>query len=412
MSQLDTTLKLLGITDTNIHVQDTREEFHGKGSGRKKYLVVRAELSYTLTHCPQCGFDALHRNGHKLTHIHVDGPTDQPVILELNKQRWRCTNCHSTCTATTSVVRPNHAIGHKLAMHAIKLASKSLTEKNIAAFTGISTNSVQRILDANIHPHASRILPVNLCFDEFRSTKNAMSFICIDADTHKAVKILGGRLNKDIKQFFINQYSVDDRAAVKRVVMDMNASYQLIVHELFPNAIIIIDRFHIVQLIARAMDQIRVQCLKQLDVHSREHKVLKSLWKLFHKVQPDAKHSHYLFGLNEYSTEQNAIDLGTGVSTAFKTAYDTYLAIHDALMGGHYRKIKSLIMTYQSNGTALDTAMTTLRKNLRGVVNAAKSPYSNGPIEGVNRKIKELKRTCYGFSNQANMFKRAYQIIA
>ena len=160
------------------------------------------------------------------------------------------------------------------------------------------------------------------------------------------------------------------------------------------------------------MDQIRVQCLKQLDVHSREHKVLKSLWKLFHKVQPDAKHSHYLFGLNEYSTEQNAIDLGTGVSTAFKTAYDTYLAIHDALMGAHYRKIKSLIMTYQSNGTALDTAMTTLRKNLRGVVNAAKSPYSNGPIEGVNRKIKELKRTCYGFSNQANMFKRAYQIVA
>ncbi|ALI53338.1 hypothetical protein IMAU20078_02104 [Lactobacillus helveticus] len=36
MSQLDNTLKLLGITDTNIQVFGTREEFHGRGSGRKK----------------------------------------------------------------------------------------------------------------------------------------------------------------------------------------------------------------------------------------------------------------------------------------------------------------------------------------------------------------------------------------
>ncbi|OIL06765.1 hypothetical protein ATW92_10200 [Oenococcus oeni] len=38
MFQLDNTLKLLGITDTNIQVFGTREEFHGRGSGRKKYL--------------------------------------------------------------------------------------------------------------------------------------------------------------------------------------------------------------------------------------------------------------------------------------------------------------------------------------------------------------------------------------
>ena len=36
MSQLDNTLKLLGITDTNIQVFGTREEFNGRGSGRKK----------------------------------------------------------------------------------------------------------------------------------------------------------------------------------------------------------------------------------------------------------------------------------------------------------------------------------------------------------------------------------------
>ncbi len=59
MSQLDNTLKLLGITDTNIQVFGTREEFHGRGSGRKKYLVIQAELTYTLRRCPSCGYNTL-----------------------------------------------------------------------------------------------------------------------------------------------------------------------------------------------------------------------------------------------------------------------------------------------------------------------------------------------------------------
>ncbi len=44
MSQLDNTLKLLGITDTNIQVFGTREEFHGRGSGRKSIWSSRQSL--------------------------------------------------------------------------------------------------------------------------------------------------------------------------------------------------------------------------------------------------------------------------------------------------------------------------------------------------------------------------------
>lgn len=84
MSQLDNTLKLLGIIDTNIQVFGTRDEFHGRGSGRKKYLVIQAELTYTLRRYPSCGYNTLHPNGHKLTHVHIAGPMDRHVILELN----------------------------------------------------------------------------------------------------------------------------------------------------------------------------------------------------------------------------------------------------------------------------------------------------------------------------------------
>ena len=54
----------------------------------------------------------------------------------------------------------------------------------------------------------------------------------------------------------------------------------------------------------------------------------------------------------------------------------------------------------------MDTAIQTLRQNRKYVLNSAKFEYSNGPLEGINRKIKTLKRTCYGFANQKFFFLR------
>ena len=52
----------------------------------------------------------------------------------------------------------------------------------------------------------------------------------------------------------------------------------------------------------------------------------------------------------------------------------------------------------------MDIAIQTLRQNRKYVLNSAKFEYSNGPLEGINRKIKTLKRTCYGFANQKFFF--------
>ena len=54
----------------------------------------------------------------------------------------------------------------------------------------------------------------------------------------------------------------------------------------------------------------------------------------------------------------------------------------------------------------MDIAIQTLRQNRKYVLNSDKFEYSNGPLEGINRKIKTLKRTCYGFANQKFFFLR------
>ena len=103
-----------------------------------------------------------------------------------------------------------------------------------------------RLTLRDIHRWFAR-LPENLCFGEFRSVNSTMSFICCDAEgSHDIVAILENRLTKTIRELFMNRYTNQERAAVKSVVVDLNAQYIKFIKALFPNARIIIDRFHIV----------------------------------------------------------------------------------------------------------------------------------------------------------------------
>ncbi|WP_251941400.1 transposase, partial [Streptococcus thermophilus] len=56
--------------------------------------------------------------------------------------------------------------------------------------------------------------------------------------------------------------------------------------KLFPNAKIVLDRFHIVQHLSRAMNRVRIQIMNHLDRQSQEYCALKRYWKL---IQQDSR---------------------------------------------------------------------------------------------------------------------------
>ena len=171
-------------------------------------------------------------------------------------------------------------------------AREGITATGIARICHGSPSSVIRIIDEAVELK-SRVarLPENLCFDEFRSVNSTMSFICCDAEgSHDIVAILENRLTKTIREHFMNRYTNRERAAVKSVVVDLNAQYIKFIKALFPNARIIIDRFHIVQLVGRALGNARISLMKKMnDCHCREYKILKAHWRLFHKDSADQK---------------------------------------------------------------------------------------------------------------------------
>lgn len=94
------------------------------------------------------------------------------------------------------------------------------------------------------------------------------------------VQIIRTSFKPDILRYFY-KFTPKARSMVKRVTLDCNCYYLLVARKLFPNAQIVIDGFHMVQMFTRSLNSLRVQIMKQFKKQSREYKLLKSPWKLY-----------------------------------------------------------------------------------------------------------------------------------
>ena len=149
----------------------------------------------------------------------------------------------------------------------------------IATDTGVSPSTVARELAT--FTAFSQVkqagLPVNLAFDEFRGVGHQLHFTCLDNDTHRIYQILVQRDQRSLLNYF-NGFSVAERA---RITLDFNYHYQTIIKQFFPHAMIVLDRFHLYQMVNRAFNQLRVQITKDFDLHSRAYIYLKFGWKQY-----------------------------------------------------------------------------------------------------------------------------------
>ena len=93
------------------------------------------------------------------------------------------------------------------------------------------------------------------------------------------------KLQSIIRNFFYH-FLREVQEQVHIITMDMYSPYYDLARQLFPNAKIVLDRFHIVQHLSRAMSRVRVQIMNQFERKSHEYKAIKRYWKL---IQQDSR---------------------------------------------------------------------------------------------------------------------------
>ena len=171
-------------------------------------------------------------------------------------------------------------------------------------------------------------LPKMLCFDEFKSgsfAEGAMSCILMDGKTGKLVDIIENRQKKKLEAYF-QRYSLEKRSQVQLVVTDFYSPYITLTKELFPNANVLIDRFHIVQLIGKSFQNHRISVMKSFPTNKKEYKHLKKYWKLLQKKQSelDWQGRYWRPSFRDHLTQTEIVDRLLSYNEELKQGYEIY----------------------------------------------------------------------------------------
>lgn len=411
------TRKLLGLTDKSLHFEEEwlfEKEYKGVQA-----QFIRGKLDDSPSHCEHCESVRIIRNGSYTTRTQMLKFKEKLTLLELKRTRFLCHDCGQTFSSKTDLADEHHQLTKELKQAILMELYENQSRKLIAKKYFVSDGTVTRILreaTKNVQP-SMNFLPTVLCMDEFKSMKSvsgSMSFICVDGTTNQLFTILEDRRLYKLTQYFM-RFPRKARLKVKYLVMDMNASYCQLLKTVFPNAQLVTDRFHIVQHINRSFNQFRVQIMNRLrdsrSENQKKYRRLKRYWKLLLKdsdhLEPLKRTYHRLF--HRLISQTEIVDELLTYNEELKEAYQFV-----QLLRYHFTK-----RDYEGFQETLQTMASTLPESFKkkfqifqryraGIENAFKVKLSNGTTEGLNNKIKLIKRTAFGYRNFYNFRARIY----
>ncbi len=193
------------------------------------------------------------------------------------------------------------------------------------------------------------------------------------------------------------------RSSITTVCTDIWEGYITAVQEVLPDATIVIDRFHVARQYRNAVDDLRKQEVRRLQKElpkAAQDELKHTLWPFRKRAADlDAEEQARLSGLFAHSPMlQQAYQLREQLTTIFDTARSK----KDGLRRIGYWRAR----VAKRGLTCFDAFLKLLDSWLDLIANYFINRQSSGFVEGLNNKLKVLKRRCYGLRNVVRLFQR------
>lgn len=167
----------------------------------------------------------------------------------------------------------------------------------------------------------------------------------------------------------------------------MWGGFPKVVEKVFPNAVLVIDRFHVMKAVNEELNKIR----RQAGVLDRGSKFL-----LLRNGQD--------LTLEEKTKVEQLLQRSKRLEKAYKWK-EEFRAIYEQSLT--VKEGKHQIQEWLDKAQAVYTeAITTIRNHLDGIINYFRNRTTSGAMEGINNRIKLIKRQAYGFVNFENFRER------
>ncbi len=293
-------------------------------------------------------------------------------------------------------------VTRRLAESVARLCSL-LPVKHVAEFFGLGWDAVKAIDKAHL---METLGPVELSgveaivMDEFAIQKgHRYATVVVEPSTKQVLWVGRGRSREEVRPFF-KLLGEEGCQRLKAVCMDMNAAYELEVREHCPQAKIVYDLFHVIAKYGReVIDRVRVDEANRLRKDSKARRVVKSARWLLLRNRSNIKNPEDRVKLRELLQANHQLMTVYVLREDLKHLW-SYRYPGAALRfwkGWYGRAMRSRI-------PALKAFARRLKGYLPGILAHCRWPLNTGLLEGMNNKIKVIKRMAYGFRDDAYFF--------
>ena len=352
---------------------DLEDVFVKKVITADTFIKIFIETKPSEQICPCCSQKTKRIHDYRMQQI-CDIPLQgKHTFLVLRKRRYIC-SCVKRFLEKYSFLPKYHRRTKRLAYYVIHLLRNTFSLKQVAELSGVSIHTVCRLLDTLKYEIPSA-LPDTLSIDEFKGNAITGKYQCILVDPKKR-KII------DI---------LPDRTQVRFFVCDMWQPYVEMARTFFPNATIIIDKYHFIRQVTWAIENVRKRLQRSMPVTLRKYYkrsrklILTRYWKL-------------------KDENKKACDLMLQYSDDLRLAHSMKEWFYDICQMSAYRKQQQEFDDWIANARSCNIpefrkCAQTYQNWRKEILNAFKYGLTNGPTEGFNNKIKVLKRSSYGIRN-------------
>jgi transposase len=343
--------------------------------------------------CPSCKHPVSNIHDYRqrtIKHIMIG---NRQSILHLNQRRYVCSHCGKKFSEHYDFVSKYYRNSNDVVNNIFDDLKRQLNFKTIALNNGITSQSVIRLMQFHIPFKVVKELPQAIGIDEFRGNSGGNKFqvAITDLKTHKIIDIISAR-TEDAIYHYLN--SITNKDSVKFITIDLSVFFKRIILDNFKNATIIADKFHYTRLINWALDKVRKKVQTGLDKDMRiffKHSK-NILHKRFSNLTPD-----------EYNQLTAMLDYDEELRWAYSIKEKLYEINDEKDFNTKVKLFKEWLLYSQNCGLIeFKGHLDTFFKWHKYIINSFKYSYTNGITEGLNTKIKTLKRISYGFRNFNN----------
>lgn len=380
----------------------------------------RGEYTITIesllegTRCRQCGrqITDLHGVDEAITlrHLPILG---RPVYLRLRPKRYRCPYCEGGPTTTQQLSWYTAKSPHTKAYEKyILLQLVHATIEDVSRKEDLGAKAIEGIVERWISREVQwgevkRMKILGL--DEIALKKGHRDFVVIvtarsASDEVKVLAVLPDRKKQTVKRFLEGMPRRVKRA-IRTVCTDMYEGFLLAVKEVLGKAHVVIDRYHVAKLYRAGADRLRTQEMRRLkqELSKEDYAKLKGAMWPFRKraAELEVEEQELLRRLFAYTPAlQQAYEYREQLTHIFDTPLSKGVALQQLTVWQQEVRASGL--------SCYDRFLHTLEKWKEEIANYFLARHNSGFVEGLNNKIKVLKRRCYGIFNLSHLFQRLF----